>query len=147
MTVPFMYNFHGLSNKFSTIFWRLYFFHTSHPRLDNFFVGKRKSTIYEFKNVMERGIKKNSTFAMRNFVKNIRENNTEALAISKRLKFPKDDRTYANCIAQLRMHLWRPKSTLDSLKTCCQCIWVETVTVTESFKVNVCRRFFFFPRI
>ena len=41
----------------------------------------------------------------------------EALAISKRLKFPQDDRTVTNFIAPLRMHFQRSKSTLDILKS------------------------------
>ena len=36
--------------------------------------------------------------------------------ISKRLKFTLDDRTDTNLIVTLRMHIYRSKSTLDSLK-------------------------------
>ena len=44
------------------------------------------------------------------------KNNNEALVISKRLKFPQDDRTDKNFVAPLRMHFQRSKTTLDSLK-------------------------------
>ena len=48
ITVPFMYNFRSLSNKFPTIFPTIFLFHsTSQVRL--FFVEKRKSKIFGFK--------------------------------------------------------------------------------------------------
>ena len=48
---------------------------------------------------------------------NFRENNTQALVISERLKLPQDDRTDTNFMGLLRMHFQRSKSTLDSLKS------------------------------
>ena len=57
MTVPFMYNFRRLSDKFPTVFFFVCFnfsHFTLHVRL--FFVEKRKPKIFGFKNVMERGI-------------------------------------------------------------------------------------------
>ena len=48
---------------------------------------------------------------------------TEALVISKRLKFPQDDRTDKNCVASLRMHFQRSKNTLDSLKGVFHVFW------------------------
>ena len=77
MTVPVMYNFRNLFNKFPTIF-RSLIFRISHPQArptsfpggENpgneveaglFFVGKGKTKMLGFKNVMERGI----TFIMR----------------------------------------------------------------------------------
>ena len=41
MTVPFMYNFQSLSNKFATILWSL-IFHISLPRLSYFSQKKQK---------------------------------------------------------------------------------------------------------
>ena len=62
-------------------------------------------------------IRQNSHFRNKlNCIYNFWENNTEALVISKRLKFPQDDRTDTNFIAPLRMHLYRSKITLDRLK-------------------------------
>ena len=40
----------------------------------------------------------------------------EALFISKTVKLPQDGQTDANFIAPLRLHFWRSKSALDSLK-------------------------------
>ena len=72
MTVSVMYNFRNLFNKFPTIFLKFNFSHftteagpTSFPGGENpgnevearlFFVGKGKTKILGFKNVMERGI-------------------------------------------------------------------------------------------
>ena len=50
-------------------------------------------------------------------IKKFQENNTEALVISKELKFPLDDRTDTNFKVLLRMHFLRPRRTLDSLKS------------------------------
>ena len=70
----------------------------------------------------EREIRKCLTFVIRQIVsKNFRENNTQTLVISKRLKFPYDDRTDTNYIARLES-----KSSLDSLKSV-TCILEETV--------------------
>ena len=52
-----------------------------------------------------------------NCFSNFRENNTQALVISERLKLPQDDRTDTNFMGLLRMHFQRSKSTLDSLKS------------------------------
>ena len=41
----------------------------------------------------------------------------EVILVSKRLEFPKDDRTGTNLIVPLRMHFYRFKITLDSLKS------------------------------
>ena len=46
-----------------------------------------KPKIFEFKNVMKRGIRKILTFVKRQFASKI-FGNTETLIISKRLKFP-----------------------------------------------------------
>ena len=46
-----------------------------------------------------------------------RENNTEILVISKRLKFSYGVRTETNFIAPLRIHFYRSNSTLDCLKS------------------------------
>ena len=50
-------------------------------------------------------------------IQHFRENNNDAIVIPKILKFPDDDRTYTNFIAQHRIHFWRSNSTLDSLKS------------------------------
>ena len=87
MTVSFMYNFGGLSDKFPTIFWSL-IFHILHPRLGYFFVAKREPKLFRFRYVIERGIKKILTFVIR-YLRYFQENKTEALVNSKRLlKFP-----------------------------------------------------------
>ena len=69
MTIPFMYNFGGLSKESPTIFWSL-IFHFVLPRLG--YCAKEKPKIFVFKNVMERGMRKILTFERR-------ENNTETL--------------------------------------------------------------------
>ena len=63
-------------------------------------------------------------------------NNTEAPVISKRLKFPLDDRTGTSFIAPLRMHLWRSKSTLDSLKRVFD-VFRKKPSLTAAFHVNM----------
>ena len=81
-----MYNFRSLSNKFPATFEVYFLRFIAQVRI--FFVQK-KPKIFGFKNVMDRGIKKNFHFRNAlNCIENIRGNNTEALAISKRLKFP-----------------------------------------------------------
>ena len=44
------------------------------------------------------------------------KNNTEALIISKSLRFPQDDRANTNFKVHLRMHFKKSNSTLDSVK-------------------------------
>ena len=64
MIVPFRYNFRGLSNKFPTIQVKLNFtFH--HPGWAIFFLQKRKPNIFEFENLMVRGVRKILTFVKR----------------------------------------------------------------------------------
>ena len=59
MTVPFMCIFQSLSNKFPTIFWSFNFSHfITQLTATLFFEGKRKPNLFEFKNVIKRGIKK-----------------------------------------------------------------------------------------
>ena len=54
--------------------------------------------------MIESGIRKCITFVIRQISSKIfRENNTQALVISKRLKFPSDDRTDTNFTAPLKM--------------------------------------------
>ena len=53
MTVPFMYNFRSLPNKFPTIS-EINFFFFSPPQVRQFFVQKCKPKIFGFKNVMDR---------------------------------------------------------------------------------------------
>ena len=54
---------------------------------------------------MEREIRKCLAFVIRQIASKIfRKNNTKALVISKRFKFPWDDQTDTNSIATLRMH-------------------------------------------
>ena len=48
MTVPFMYNFWSLSNKFPTIFWRL-IFHISLPQERLFFAEKGNLKLWDSK--------------------------------------------------------------------------------------------------
>ena len=55
--------------------------------------------------------KESVKFLTLNCILNFRGNNTEALVISRRLKFPQDDRTDTHFIAPLRMHF---QSTLYS---------------------------------
>ena len=103
-----MYNFWSLSNKSPTIFWRL------------IFQKKRKPKIFGLKNWMERGIRKCLTFVIRQIASKIfGKKNTQALKISKRLKFPSVDRTDRNFIAPLKVNFYSSKSTLDSLKSVC----------------------------
>ena len=63
MTIPFMYNFGGLSKESRTIFWSLIF--QIVLRLQVWLLCKRKPKIFVFKNVMERGIRKIPTFKIR----------------------------------------------------------------------------------
>ena len=65
MTVPFMYNFQCLSNgnKFPTVFVK-FNLHIPLSSLGYFSKKKRKSKIFGFKNMMERGIEKFVTFVM-----------------------------------------------------------------------------------
>ena len=58
---------------------------------------------------------------------NFRENDTEALKISKSPKFPKGDQTDKNFIAPLRMLFWKSNSTLNSLKRLFTALLEETV--------------------
>ena len=82
-------------------FSEVYFSHfTSQVRL--FFVEKRDPKIFGLKTAMDREMRKCLTFVIRQITS--KENNTEALVILKRLKFPQDDRTGSNFIAPLRMH-------------------------------------------
>ena len=57
--------------------------------------------------------------------------------ISKRLKFPQDDRTDASFIVPQSMHFQRSKSALDSLKKCSQCIQEESVVGCPCFKLSI----------
>ena len=66
MTVLFMYNFRSLSNKFTTIF-RIVIFHLT-PKVNLFFVEKRKPEILGFRNVMDRGIRKILIIVIRQIV-------------------------------------------------------------------------------
>ena len=52
-----------------------------------------------------------------NFIQNFRESNTQGLEISKRVKFPQDDRTDTKFTVPLRMLFQRSKSILDRLKS------------------------------
>ena len=61
MTVPFMYNYRNLSNKFPTIFCSLILV-ISLPGYDIFRRKLRKPKIFRFKNTMERRITKILTF-------------------------------------------------------------------------------------
>ena len=59
----------------------------------------------EFKNMIDRESRKIVTFVIRvNCLKNVWQNNTEALVTSKRLKFPQDDRTDTKFKEPLRTH-------------------------------------------
>ena len=51
MTVPFMYNFRSLSNKFPTIFYSLIFPHFT-AQVTLFFVQKKKPKIFVVKTVI-----------------------------------------------------------------------------------------------
>ena len=87
MNIPFMYNFRSLSSKFPAIFWS-FIFHISLPRL-GYFSYKRETKNVRIQKCDGERNQKNSHF--RNTlkcIKNFPENNTEALEISKRLKFP-----------------------------------------------------------
>ena len=67
---------------------------------------------------MKRGIRKCLTFVISQIASKIfGGKNTQALKISKRLKFPQGDRTDTNFIAPLKMNFSSSKSTLDSLKS------------------------------
>ena len=55
-----------------------------------------------FENAMERGIRKILTFVKLKIASKI--SRFEKLVISKRLKFPQEDRTDTNFIASLRIH-------------------------------------------
>ena len=61
MTVPFMYNYRNLSNKFPTIFCSLILV-ISLPGYDIFRRKLRKPKIFRFKNTRERRIRKILTF-------------------------------------------------------------------------------------
>ena len=87
MNVPFMYNFQSLSNKLPTIFWSL-IFHNLRPWLHCFSWGKNLKFLDILKGDRERN-QKNSLFCKTlNCTQHFWKNNTEALVISKRLKFP-----------------------------------------------------------
>ena len=57
-----------------------------------------------------------------NCILSFRKINTEAPVISKRLKFPQDERTDTNFIAPLRMHFQTSKRYSRQPKMCYQCI-------------------------
>ena len=88
MTVPSMYNFRSLSNKFPTIFWSL-IFRISLSRL-SYFSKKKETQNFRIRKCDGKRNQKTSHFLKTlNCISNFRENNiTEALVISKRLKFP-----------------------------------------------------------
>ena len=127
MNVPVMYNFQSLPNKFSTIFCSL-IFHILLTGLHYFFLQiyrKRKPKNFRILKCNGERNHKNSHFHLEalNCTQNFRKNNTEALVISKRLKFPQDDRTDKNVVALLRMHFQIFKNTLDSLKSDFNIFW------------------------
>ena len=111
--------FRSLSETFPTNFWSLIFLQFT-PYVRLIFLGKR-SLKFRIQKIINwwRGIRRILSFVKRSITtKNFPENNTEALVISKGLKFPKDDRTDTNFVVTLRIDLQRSsKSTLDSLKS------------------------------
>ena len=104
MNVPFMYNFRSLYRTNSL--YDFLKFNISHftPQVKLLSVEKGTWNFRNRKCDVERN-QKNSHFRKTlNSSYNFRENNTEVLLISKRLKMPKDDRTDKNFLAQLRIH-------------------------------------------
>ena len=117
MNVPFMYNFRSLYRTNSL--YDFLKFNISHftPQVKLLSVEKGTWNFRNRKCDVERN-QKNSHFRKTlNSSYNFRENNTEVLLTSKRLKMPKDDRTDKNFLAQLRIHFQRSESTLDSLES------------------------------
>ena len=116
MSVPFRYNFRSLSKKIPYDFLKFNFSNFT-PYVRLIFL-KEANLKFSDSKMRQRGIRKILTFAKRSTASKFfgKILNTEALVISKSLKFPKDDRTDTNFIAPLRMHFQRSKSTLDSLK-------------------------------
>ena len=117
MNVPFMYNFRSLYRTNSL--YDFLKFNISHftPQVKLLSVEKGTWNFRNRKCDVERN-QKNSHFRKTlNSSYNFRENNTEVLLISNRLKMPKDDRTHKNFLAQLRIHFQRSESTLDSLES------------------------------
>ena len=104
MNVPFMNNFRSLYRTNSL--YDFLKFNISHftPQVKLLSVEKGTRNFRNRTCDVERN-QKNSHFRKTlNSSYNFRENNTEVLLISKRLKMPKDDRTDKNFLAQLRIH-------------------------------------------
>ena len=97
MNVPFMYNFRSLYRANSL--YDFLKFNISHFTPQVKLLSVEKGTWNVERN------QKNSHFRKTlNSSYNFRENNTEVLLISKRLKMPKDDQTDKNFLAQLGIH-------------------------------------------
>ena len=116
-----MYNFRSFSNKFPTIFWSL-IFHISLPRSGCFpYKDKRKSKIFGFKNVMERGIIKNLNFVIHILHLKFSGSpcNFEKTRRFSRLEWPNRCKFYC---AAYGMHFWESGEP----KECFQCFQKET---------------------
>ena len=76
------------------------FWHFTH-QIKLFFAEKGNRKNFGFENAMEREIGKILSSSL---ISNFREDNTEALVISKRFKLPWDDRTDINFKVPIRMY-------------------------------------------
>ena len=104
MNVPFMYNFRSLYRTNSL--YDFLKFNISHftPQVKLLSVEKGTWNFRNRKCDVERNQKNFHFRKTLNSSYNFRENNTDVLLTSKRLKMPKDDRTDKNFLAQLRIH-------------------------------------------